>query len=389
MTALPRGDDPPSPPAPLVGGTTDQLPAERRHSRNEGPDPGPAAGQRRGWDWRSALSIRNIGAIYVLIAICIVFSAWAPHTFPVLTTAKQILNDNAITALAALALIVPLSTRTFDLSFAYVMSLSGVTAAHFVVADNLNLVLATLAGIGAALVIGVVNGIVVVVMRIDSFIGTLATGSLVQAFISFVTGDNTINGSKLAGSFSSMSQGIFGGVIYPVYYALILAIGLWIFMEYTATGRRLYATGFNLEAARLANIKVNKLRFCSLLTSAALAGFAGVMMASSLSSGDPSAGTSYLLPAFATVFVGATVFKQGRFNAWGTIVAVLMLGTGVVGLGLVAAPLWAADMFTGVVLIAALSANVLQRGNLWRGNLRRARWLPVPSRRGPDQGPAG
>jgi ribose transport system permease protein len=364
---------------------TTQLPAERRQSPSGGSDRPRAIGLS--WDWRSALSIRNIGAVYVLIAICIVFSVWAPHTFPVPDTVTQILDDNAITALAALALVVPLSTRTFDLSFAYVMSLSGVTAAHFVVADNFNLVLAMLAGIAAALVIGVVNGIVVVVMRIDSFIGTLATGSLVQAFISFVTGDNTINSEKLAGAFSNMSQNTFGGVIYPVWYALILAIGLWIFMEYTATGRRLYATGFNREAARLANIKVNKLRFCSLLTSAALAGFAGVMLASSLSSGDPSAGTSYLLPAFAALFVGATVFKQGRFNSWGTIVAVLMLGTGIVGLGLVAAPLWADDMFTGVVLIAALSANVFQSRSLWRGNLRRARWLPGQFRRADGQEP--
>jgi len=361
---------------------TTQLPTDRGVSA---PRSGPGAAARR-VDWRSSLSVRNIGAVYVLIAICVVFSFWAPRTFPHVATIRQVLDDNAITGLAALALIVPLSTRTFDLSFAYIMSLSGVTAAHLVVSDNTNLWLATLAGIGVALVIGVINGFVVVVMRIDSFIGTLATGSLVQAFISFVTGDNTINNVKLAGAFSAMSQGTFAGVIYPVYYALALAILLWLFMEYTATGRRLYATGFNPDAARLANIKVNKLRFCSLLTSAAISGFAGVMLASSLSSGDPSAGTSYLLPAFATLFVGATVFKQGRFNAWGTIVAVLMLGTGTVGLGLVAAPLWAADMFTGVVLIAALSANVFQRSSPLRGPrglAGRMRWLPSRSRRSP------
>jgi ribose transport system permease protein len=357
---------------------TTQLPA-----KHDVADPGSGrGGTRPRIDWRSSLSLRNIGAVYVLIVICVVFSIWAPQTFPVMATVKQILDNNAITGLAALALIVPLSTRTFDLSFAYIMSLSGVTAAHLVVSENTNLWLAMLAGIAVALVIGVINGFVVVVMRIDSFIGTLATGSLVQAFISFVTGDNTINSVKLAGSFSTMSQGVFGGVIYPVYYVLALAIVLWLFMEYTATGRRLYATGFNPDAARLANIKVNKLRFCSLLTSAAISGFAGVMLASSLSSGDPSAGTSYLLPAFATVFVGATVFKQGRFNAWGTIVAVLMLGTGTVGLGLVAAPLWAADMFTGVVLIAALSANVFQRSSPFRGQARRSRLLPARLRPG-------
>src|ERR1700753_3040869 len=109
---------------------TTQLPAERRPSPS---DPGPGAlSLGRGWDWRSALSVRNIGAVYVLIVICIVFSVWAPSTFPTVSTIKQVLDDNAITALAALGLVVPLATRTFDLSFAYVMSLSGVTAAHFV-----------------------------------------------------------------------------------------------------------------------------------------------------------------------------------------------------------------------------------------------------------------
>jgi ribose transport system permease protein len=331
--------------------------------------------------WRSnlaaSLSPSNIGAVYVLIVICIVFSIWAPQTFPQAATIKQVLNSNAITALAALALIVPLSARVFDLSFAYVMSLSGVTAAHFVAADNWNVLLAMLAGIVAALIIGIVNGLVVVVMRIDSFIGTLATGSLVQAFISFVTNDNSINSTKLNGSFSTISQGTIGGITYPVFYALIIATALWLLMEHTPTGRRLYATGFNPNAARLADVRVNKLRFCSLLTSAGLAGFAGVMLASSLAAGDPTAGTSYLLPAFATVFVGATVFKHGRFNAWGTIVAVLMLGTGVVGLGLVSAPLWAIDMFTGVVLIAALSANSFERRNLLRGGSAGSRWRPA------------
>lgn len=349
-----------------------------------GDQPSPSgpkgAAARRRSELAAGLSPRNIGAVYVLIAICIVFSIWAPSTFPQGATIKQVLDNNAITALAALALIVPLSARVFDLSFAYVMSLSGVTAAHFVAADNWPVLLALLAGIAAALVIGLVNGFVVVIMRIDSFIATLATGSLVQAFISFVTNDNSINSERLSGSFSTMSQGSIGGIIYPVFYAVIIAAALWVLMDHTATGRRLYATGFNPNAARLADIRVNKLRFCSLLVSAGLAGFAGVLLASSLAAGSPSAGTSYLLPAFASVFVGATVFKHGRFNAWGTIVAVLMLGTGVVGLGLVSAPLWAIDMFTGVVLIAALSANSFERRNLLRGRGTGSRWLPVRSR---------
>ena len=315
----------------------------------------------------AVLSPRNIGAFYVLALIIIVFSFWVPDTFPTIATVKQVLDSNAITAMAALALIVPLSARTFDLSFAYVMSLSGCVAAHFIVNNHMNIFLACVLGILAALLIGVINGIVVVVMKIDSFIGTLATGSLVQAFITYFTNDTTINDARLAGTFSKMGQNDINGIIYPVIYALVIAVAIWLFMEYSATGRRLYATGFNPDAARLASIRINRLRFYSLLVSAGISGFAGICLASSLSAGSPTAGTPYLLPAFAAVFVGATQLKNGRFNAWGTIVAVLMLGTGTIGLGLATAPAWAADMFTGVVLLAALGATGLQRRSLKSG----------------------
>jgi ribose transport system permease protein len=308
----------------------------------------------------------------VLAVEIIIFSIWVPSKFPTVGTVKQVLDSNAITAMAALALIVPLATRTFDLSFAYVMSLSGCVAAHFVATNHLSVPLSFVLGILAALVIGVINGIVVVVLRIDSFIGTLATGSLVQAFITYFTNDTTINDQRLAGSFSKFGQDDINGITYPVFYALAIAIILWLFMEYSATGRRLYATGFNLDAARLANIRVDRLRFCSLLASATIAGFAGVCLASSLSAGSPTAGPPYLLSAFAAVFVGATQLKAGRFNAWGTIVAVLMLGTGQIGLALATAPAWAADMFTGVVLLAALGATVLQRRSIRSGRTGRA-----------------
>lgn len=345
-------------------GTGDTQQAAAEGSRAPGGAGGPQVAHHRGWAAR--LGVSNIGAVYVLALIIIIFSAWAPGTFPHVATIKQIFDSNAITLIAALALLVPLAAGVFDLSFAYTMSLSGVSAAHFVVDNHMSVGLAMFLGILVALIIGFINGFVVVVMRVDSFIGTLGTGSLVQAFISYVTHDNPINSLKLAGTFTAVSQHILGGLVSACYWALALAVVLWLFMEYTSTGRRLYAAGFNPEAARLANIRVDRLRFCSLLTSSAIAGFAGVLLASSLSSGSPTAGTSYLLPAFAASFVGATQFKRNRHNSWGTVVAVLMLGTGVVGLGLVSAPLWAPQMFTGVVLLAALAASGFQHQSLWR-----------------------
>src|SRR4029453_2790755 len=99
----------------------------------------------------------------------------------------------------------------------------------------------------------------------------------------------------LAGGFAKIGQTEFLGITLPVYYALIVAFAIWYLLEHTATGRRLYATGFNPDAGRLAGVRAERLRFMSLITSGLLAGVAGVVLASTLQSGSPSAGSPYLL----------------------------------------------------------------------------------------------
>src|SRR3954453_23057099 len=211
----------------------------------------------------------KIGAVYVWALIAVVFAIWVPDRFPEIATAKQILNANALTAMAALSIVIPLSARVFDLSFAFTISLSGIAAAHFVAA-GLPLSAAVAIGVAVGVGIGVINAIVVVVMRIDSFIATLATGSLIQALITMATADTRIQSITLAGPFSKIGQTEFLGLTLPVYYALIVALGIWYLLEHTATGRRLYATGFNPDAAKLAGVNVDRLRFISLVVSGVL-----------------------------------------------------------------------------------------------------------------------
>jgi ribose transport system permease protein len=309
----------------------------------------------------AGLAFNRVGAVYVWLAIIVVFSLWVPDTFPTTATAKQILNSNAITGLAALSITIPLAARVFDLSFAYVMTLTGVAVAQFIAHDGIPVVPAVGLGIAIGLLIGLINAFVVVTMRIDSFIATLATGSLIQALITMVTDDTAITDAKLGGSFAKIGQTTIGGLTLGVYYFAAVALVIWYLLEHTATGRRLYATGFNPDAARLGGVRVDRLRFLSLVASGGLAGFSGIVLASTLASGSPTAGTPYLLPGFAAAFLGATQLKRGRFNAGGTIIAVLLLGTGTTGLALANAPQWAGDMFVGVVLIAALAVTGLQR----------------------------
>jgi ribose transport system permease protein len=324
------------------------------------PAPPPAARRR-------ALSFQSIGAVYVWLAIIVVFTIWAPATFPTVTTVKQVLNANAITGLVALSLVVPLAARVFDLSVATTMTICGVTVAYLIVKAGLSVAPAVAVGLVLALAIGVVNALVVVVLGVDSFIGTLATGSVLQAFVALISGDASITGLELSQGFAKLGQTPIAGLTPAVYYLVIVALALWFVLEHTGVGRRLYATGFNTEASRLAGIATQRLRFMSLIASALIAGFAGIVLASNLTSGSPTSGTSYLLPAFAAAFLGATQLRGGRFNAWGTVIAVLMLGTGITGLGLAAAPAWAPSMFTGVVLIAALALTGAQRRNVRAG----------------------
>lgn len=346
--------------------------------------PGAPRGRDRAQLVRTALGPKTIGAVYVWIAIIAFFSIYRPETFATGTTVTQILNNSAISGLAGLALLIPLAARTFDLSIGFVMSLAGVTAAHFC-ATGMPLVPSVLLGIGAALVVGVINAVVVVVMKVDSFIGTLATGSIVAAFITMVTNEQDITDVRLTGPFSDIGQTEIGGVTLPVIYMLVAAVLLWVVLEYTTAGRRIYSVGFNPDAARLAGIRVDRLRFVSLVVSAGVAGVAGVALASTIGAGSPSAGQSYLLPAFAAAFLGATQLRPGRFNAMGTVIAVLVLTTGTTGLALSTAPAWAADLFTGCVLIAALTLTGAERRALRGRAGRLGRRRPDPAATTPKE----
>ena len=345
--------------------------------RGKTPQTRPSLGQKT----LRALSFRNIGAVYVLALIVVVFVIWIPSTFATWQTVKQILNGNAATGLMALSLIIPLCTRTFDLSIGFVATL-GAVISTYAIAHGVPVAPAVALAIGAALVVGFVNATVVVGMGVDSFIATLATGSLIQAFITLLTNEIPVTDERLAGGFSHIGQTSIAGLSLPVLYVLVVALVIWFVLEHTATGRRLYATGFNIESARLAGVKTARLRFVSLIVSAGIAGVAGVVIASTLGTGDPQSGNPYLLSAYAAAFVGASQLRPGRFNAWGALIAVLLLGTGTTGLSLAGTENWTHEMFTGVVLIAALGITGAERRALrrgWRDRFARERKPTTPA----------
>lgn len=316
----------------------------------------PSAGQRvaRG------LSFRTIGAVYVWLLLIVVFAIWVPDLFLREETLKTVLNQYSITALAALSIVVPLTTGVFDLSIGSTMGLAGIFSAWLLGNTDLSPLIVVLLGVAAGAAIGLFNALIVVKMKIDSFIGTLATGSILAAVTLGISGDQILT-ERVGGPFSEIASTDVMGIQLPVLYMLVLMIGIGFFLEQTSSGRYCYATGYNPEVTRLVGVSVDRVRTLALVFSGMVAAFAGVVLTARIQAADPANGPSYMIPAFSAAFLGATQFRHGRFNPWGTIVAVLMLGTGSVGLLLAGAPTWAPQIFQGAVLIAAVGVTVVQR----------------------------
>ena len=310
--------------------------------------------------WLSALSYRNIGAIYVWLFLLMVFTIWQPDLFPTDQTAKSVLNQYAITGIAALSIVMPLAAGVFDLSIGSVIGFAGVFAGWCLNTVGVPPALAVAMTLAAGIQIGLLNSLRVVKMNIDSFIGTLATGSIIAAGTLWVSGDQIITG-KVSGGFTEIASTSFSGVQLPVLYMLIAMLVLGFVLEQTVFGRRVYASGYGPEVSRLVGLRVGRIRTISLICSSTLASFAGIALASRIGSADPTTGPEYLIPAFSAAFVGASQFRHGRFNPWGTVVAVLFIGTGRVGLLLAGTPNWTPQVFQGAVLIAAVGITGIQR----------------------------
>jgi ribose transport system permease protein len=311
----------------------------------------------------AGLSFRNIGAVYVWIVLIVIFAIWKPSLFPTARTAKSTLNEYAITGLAALSVVMPLAAGIFDLSIGSTIGFAGVFVGWALNSLGLSPAAAIALTLCAGLAIGLFNSLVVVWMRIDSFIGTLATGSIIAALTLWVSGDQIITG-KLSGSFMNIASSSLGGIQLPVLYMLVAMLVLGYVLEQTVFGRHIYAAGYGPEVARLIGVRVGRLRVISLVCSGVVGSFAGIALAAQLGSADPTVGPEYLIPAFSAAFVGATQFRHGRFNPWGTVVAVLMIGTGSVGLLLAGTQPWMPQVFQGAVLIVAVGVTGLQRKRL-------------------------
>ena len=299
-----------------------------------------------------ALAPQRISAVYFFVVLFIVFSLWVPSTFLTSSTWHSLLNNQAIIGLVAVGFSVPLAAGAFDLAIGAEVGFGGILVAWLLVPRGVSIAPAIALTLLAGAAIGAVTGLLVVRARIDSFIATLGMSSILLALLSWISGGEQI--LNLPTTFQNIATNSLLGIALPVWILLVITVVVWYVLERTAVGRRVYATGGNLEAARLAGVRTSFVIVMCLVACGMIAAAAGVLNSARLGVGDPTVGPDYLLPALAGVFLGSTQFRGGRVNVWGSVIAIYVLATGTTGLQLAGAPVWIPDLFNGVALLVAV-----------------------------------
>jgi ribose transport system permease protein len=322
-------------------------------------DAAPAAERERSRPPMADLAERYalLGAWGVTI---VVFGILRPDTFLTTSNFTTIFGSQAILVVLTLALLVPLTAGDYDLSVAATMGLSSMTLAILNVNHGWSIWLAALAALGVGLLVGLINGALVVLLDIDSLIATLGSSTFIAGVILWISNSQTISGvSETLIDLTVIDR--FLGIPLEFYYGIALGLVMLYVFEFMPVGRRLLFVGRGRGVARLSGIRVARLRWGSLAASGVISAFAGILYCGTLGSADPTSSLSFLLPAFAAAFLGATTIMPGRFNPIGSIAAVYFLVTGITGLQLLGVETFVQQLFYGGALILAVALSQFAR----------------------------
>ena len=301
------------------------------------------------------------GLIVAWLVVIMVFGILRPTTFLSWPNFSTIFGSQAILVVLTLGLIVPLTAGDYDLSIAGNLTLSSMTIAVLNVYFHWPILLAVFAALAVGLVIGAINAFIVLYFRINSLIVTLGMGTFIHGITLWISNSNTISGIDFSIAQAVIVTRLFG-IPMAFYYALLVAAIIWYVFTYTAAGQRLLFVGRGREVARLSGIRVDRVRAITFLVSGVLGAVAGILFVGTLGAADPNSGLSYLLPAFAAAFLGATSITPGRFNPIGSVIAVYFLVTGITGLSILGISTFVQDLFYGGALVVAVALSQVVRG---------------------------
>ncbi|MCR9135216.1 MAG: ABC transporter permease [Alphaproteobacteria bacterium] len=303
----------------------------------------------------------RFGLVFVWIAIVLLFGAMRPDTFLTWSNFSTIFGSEAVLVIVTLGLIIPLTAGDFDLSIAQTLTLASMATAIL----NARLDVPIVATIPIVLLIGIsigiINGAITLFFRVHSLIVTLGIGTFLHGITLWISNSQTISGVSPSLIKYVIVTRVFGIPI-EFYYAMILAGIIWYVFSFTAFGQHLLFTGRGKEVARLTGVNVGAVRMSAFIASGFMGALAGILYTGTTGSANPSSGTFLLLPAFAAAFLGATCIRPGRFNPWGSVIAVYFLVTGINGLSVLGFRTFVQDLFYGGALVIAVMVSQLISG---------------------------
>ena len=305
--------------------------------------------------------VPTYGLVLLTLFLMVLFSVLLPDTFPTMLNLRAILSDKSIIAMLSLAAMIPMAAGRIDLTVGYGIVLWHILAISLQTKFGIPWPISVLIVLSLGALVGFFNGMLVEVAKIDSFIATLGTGTILYALALWHTGGRQMVG-QLPDGFYAINGTFVMGLPITAYYLLVITIVLWLVLEYTPIGRYLYAIGANPRAADLNGIPSRKFVVGAFVTSGLMTALAGVLLASKLRIGQASVGLEFLLPALVGAFLGSTTIKPGRVNVWGTIVGVTISAVGISGIQHFGGSFWVEPMFNGVTLLVAIGiAGYAQR----------------------------
>ena len=319
------------------------------------------------------MSYRNLairfGFLCLLVGLVIFFST-AAEGFAGARSAVFIFQSVAITGILALGVTCTLVVDGFDLSIGSVATTALMLSAYMMVVLEQSALVAVLACLVMGAVVGLINGLLIVKMRVPDLLATLGMMFLLIGLQRIPTeGRSIATGMRLPGgevangafaeSFLWIGRHRFDLVLedlipVPVVLFLLVALLVWVFLEHTRHGRLMYAIGSNERAAALAGTKVNQYKIIAYMISGVLASVGGILLAGRLGRGDIASGTNLLLDSVAAALIGFAVLGVAKPNAFGTAVGALFVGVLLQGLTMMNAPYYTQDFVKGAVLVLAL-----------------------------------
>ena len=313
--------------------------------------------------------LRHYGSLIGMAAIVLFFWIALPDTFMTLRNWLNISQQLSMLIVVAVTMTVVMVMGDFDLSVGAMASLSGVVAAVLFTL-GLPVPVALAAALAFGLLGGLANGILVSLVGILPFVATLATMTMFSGAAFLVSGGKTIFGRDIPQGFADFAKsglplGTWGGnlVVLPALTLLAAAVTflVWVVLEHTTYGRRLYAIGGNADAARLAGVKVSQLRLSAFAFTGVGAALAGIMYASRVASANPVQGDGLMLTAIAAVFLGMTVTRDGQPNVLATVAGVVTLGVMDNGLTQLQVDSYVRQVLVGAIILVAVSISALGR----------------------------